>query len=417
MELFTVLFLNIIIAAGLYVGISAQVTKRIRSHMIRKINEEIRSLVDEVQTETESQIELLNSKIQAYKILVQRSDLLEDKYKSILQKLEELPERIYGERSETIESRSIGSKSVPSGLAPSMPSSVQEEISLPEFETEAEEENDFVNNEIEKVRLSEEEEFKNEYLTLIREKQKELKSNPPKGLNSGREELAAKAGEGVGRLYKQNVTESSSKSQAKPFLDPERKNTVSRNTNVEEKDSGTLGVLKNFGKKIKDVMGWKDAEELLGQVSPTRTPQPMYNPSSTFDISLDGDPFQENQISFPEDISGGSLKAETSYKPEPSSKKPERKPKVRDNTIPPEENFGRILEKKISGYAPQKPDSVKISTELALKELGEGASKIEKVVFLLKKGYSHEEISEALDLATGEVDIIERFRLERNRRI
>ncbi|TGK05432.1 hypothetical protein EHQ53_17520 [Leptospira langatensis] len=417
MELFTVLFLNIIIAAGLYVGISAQVTKRIRSHMIRRINEEIRSLVDEVQTETESQIELLNSKIQAYKILVQRSDLLEDKYKSILQKLEELPERIYGEKSEVIGSRSLGSESILQES--SVPrSSRNEEASLPEFETLAEEEDqDFVNEDLEEVRLSEEEEFKNEYLTLIREKQKELRSNQPKSVDSGRNELAAKAGEGVGRLYKQNVSDSSSQNPAKPFLDPERKNSVSRNLNEEEKDSGTLGVLKTFGKKIKDVMGWKDAEELLGQVSPTRTPQPMYNPSSTFDISLDGDPFQENQISFPEDISGGSLKAETSYRPEPSSKKPERKPKIKDNTIPIEENFGKILEKKISGYTPQKQDSVKISTELALKELGDGASKIEKVVFLLKKHYSHEEISEALDLATGEVDIIERFRLERNRRI
>ncbi len=399
MELFTVLFLNIIIAAGLYVGISAQVTKRIRSHMIRRINEEIRSLVDEVQTETEGQIELLNSKIQAYKILVQRSDLLEEKYKTLFKKLEELPERIFAEKSEI----------------PAKP--------IPEFETVEETSEMGIGSEsnLEEVRLSEEDEFKNEYLTLIREKQKELKNKQSDSLENRRQDLTAKAGEGVGRLYKQNVPESQIAESTKPFLNLEKKVQGSRNLNREtpnsETDSGTLGILKTFGKKIKETMGWKDTEELLGEPSPTRPPQPMYNPSSTFDISLDGDPFQENKIPISEDIGGGSLKADSIYKPEVPTRKQTAEPKIRDNKIPADQNFGRILERKISGYTPQKPDSVKISTEIALKDLGEGASKIEKVVFLLKKGYSHEEISEALDLATGEVDIIERFRLERNRRV
>ncbi|MGJ4746585.1 hypothetical protein ACQV5M_09535 [Leptospira sp. SA-E8] len=375
MELFTVLFLNIIIAAGLYVGISAQVTKRIRSHMIRRINEEIRTLVDEIQTETESQIELLNSKIQAYKILVQRSDSLEDKYRSILQKLE----------SESVEE--------------------ELETSEPSILTHHEE-----------VQIFDEEKFKNEYLTLIREKQKELKTSPTESLENRKQELAAKAGEGVGRLYKQNLRENYSPENPKPFLDPERKNLKKETAPALEEDSGTLGILKNFGKTIKNVMGWKDPQELMSEISPTRTPQPMYNPSSTFDISLDGDPFEENKIDFSEDISGGSLKAEVAYTPELDPKKTSSKSKRTDNKIPVEENFGKVLERKMTGYVPQKQDSVKISSETALKDLGEGASKIEKVVFLLKKGYSHEEISEALDLATGEVDIIERFRLERNRR-
>lgn len=396
MELFTVLFLNILIAAGLYVGISAQVTKRIRSHMIRRINEEIRSIVDDVQTETESHIELLNSKIQAYKILVQRSDTLEEKYKSILSRLQELPEKILSEKSE-----------------PSI-------SSFPDFETlvdsELPEEASFV----EEIRSTEEDEFKNEYLTLIREKQKEMQAPRTDSLENRRQDLAAKAGEGVGRSYKQNINESQKKE--KPFLDPENRTSVKRNPNIDEEEnaepnSGTLGILKIFGKKIKETMGWMDPQEILGQPSPTRPPQPMYNPSSTFDISLDGDPFEENRISIPQDERGGTLKADYSYQSEIRSSGDAKKPKVRDHKIPLEENFEKILEKKISGYTPQKQDSVKISSETALKDLGEGASKIEKVVFLLKKGYSHEEISEALDLATGEVDIIERFRLERNRRV
>ncbi|EMJ98595.1 hypothetical protein LEP1GSC192_0211 [Leptospira sp. B5-022] len=401
MELFTVLFLNIIIAVGLYVGISAQVTKRIRSHMIRRINEEIRTLVDEIQTETESQIELLNSKIQAYKILVQRSDSLEEKYRSILQKLESLPEKILSTEGQKLEKQNI------------IPEPILEFESVEE-KLEAEEPSILTHQE--KVQSSDEEKFKNEYLTLIREKQKELKAAPTESFEKRKQELAAKAGEGVGRLYKQNLRENYSPENPKPFLDPERKNLKKEPSSVSEVDSGTLGILKTFGKKIKDVMGWKDAQELMSEISPTRTPQPMYNPSSTFDISLDGDPFEENKIEFPENISGGSLKAEPEYTPELDPKKTSSKSKRTDNKIPVEENFGKILERKMTGYTPQKPDSVKISSETALKDLGEGASKIEKVVFLLKKGYSHEEISEALDLATGEVDIIERFRLERNRR-
>ncbi|TGK43720.1 hypothetical protein [Leptospira andrefontaineae] len=400
MELFTVLFLNIIIAIGLYVGVSAQVTKRIRSHMIRRINEEIRTLVDEIQTETESQIELLNSKIQAYKILVQRSDSLEDKYRSILQKLESLPERILSNEGKKIEKQNVS----PEPLL---------EFETVEEELETGEPSTLTHREA--VQISDEEKFKNEYLTLIREKQKELKTTPAESLENRKQELAAKAGEGVGRLYKQNLRENYSPENPKPFLDPERKNPKKETASVEE-ESGTLGILKNFGKTIKNVMGWKDSQELMSEISPTRTPQPMYNPSSTFDISLDGDPFEENKIEFPEDISGGSLKAEPDYTPELDPKKTSSKSKRTDNKIPAEENFGKILERKMTGYVPQKQDSVKISSETALKDLGEGASKIEKVVFLLKKGYSHEEISEALDLATGEVDIIERFRLERNRR-
>ncbi|PKA14291.1 hypothetical protein [Leptospira haakeii] len=401
MELFTVLFLNIIIAIGLYVGVSAQVTKRIRSHMIRRINEEIRTLVDEIQTETESQIELLNSKIQAYKILVQRSDSLEDKYKSILQKLESLPERILSNEGKKTEKQNVYSEPILEF------ETVEEELetSVPSILTHQEE-----------IQISDEEKFKNEYLTLIREKQKELKTTPTESLENRKQELAAKAGEGVGRLYRQNLRENYSPENPKPFLDPEKKNSRKENASNPDEESGTLGILKNFGKTIKNVMGWKDSQELMSEISPTRTPQPMYNPSSTFDISLDGDPFEENKIEFPEDISGGSLKAEPDYTPELDPKKASSKSKRTDNKIPVEENFGKILERKMTGYVPQKQDSVKISSETALKDLGEGASKIEKVVFLLKKGYSHEEISEALDLATGEVDIIERFRLERNRR-
>ncbi|TGK17369.1 hypothetical protein EHO61_13290 [Leptospira fluminis] len=396
MELFAVIFLNVVLGVGLYIGITAQVTKRIRSHMIRRINEEVRTLVDEIQSETENHIELLNSKVQAYKILVQKTDSLEEKLKSILKKVEELPERI-GEISDL--PLEFGSQPRPAGETTPRKEefSSLEEVGLEEV-------------------ASEEHSFREEYLTLIREKQKEMKKSP-EAPEEKRTDLASKAGRGVGHLYRQNMPEDI------PGMETvgkrENRGTASSQKIEEPADSGTIGILKNFGKRIKDSLGWKDAQELLASPSPTRPPQPMYNPSSTFDISLGGDPFSQALPLNAEATGGGSLRSKSEYVPETGQieKAFPVKPKIRDNKIPVEQDFGRLLERKIAGFEPQKSDRVKISPEAILKDLPVGTTKIEKVVFLLKKGYSHEDISEALDLATGEVDIIERFRLERNRRV
>lgn len=62
-------------------------------------------------------------------------------------------------------------------------------------------------------------------------------------------------------------------------------------------------------------------------------------------------------------------------------------------------------------------DKLFISTKASLAELPESAPKIDKVVHLLKKGFSHSEISEELGLAIPEISLIETIKLERNRRI
>ncbi|EQA36904.1 hypothetical protein LEP1GSC047_2568 [Leptospira inadai serovar Lyme str. 10] len=404
MELFAVFFLNIVLGVGLYIGITAQVTKRIRTHMIRRINEEVRTLVDEIQTEAENHIELLNSKVQAYKILVQKTDSLEETLRSILRKVEELPNRV-------VEKVTIDPVEK-AGASTEFESEPEPEIHSEEIVSSS--------NKVdwEEIPKSAEAAFRDEYLTLIREKQKELKKSQDP-LEEKRSVLTSKAGTGVGHLYKQNLPEEvPATSDKKPGTKTTRLENLGTGA-LSDQDSGTIGTLKNFGKKIKDALGWKDPEELLASPSPTRPTQPIYNPSSTFDISLDGDPFKEGS-SLPSELGGtGSLKFQSGYKTgfgsmdagTPSNVK------IRNNKIPVEQDFGKLLERKISGREPQKPDIAKISPEAILKDLPGETTKIEKVVFLLKKGYSHADISEALDLATGEVDIIERFRLERNRRV
>ncbi|PJZ70038.1 hypothetical protein CH373_09570 [Leptospira perolatii] len=388
MEIFVLLFLNAILAVGLYVGITAQVTKRIRTHMIRKINDEIRTLVDEIQNETESHLELLNSKVQAYKVLVQKSEPLESRLQEILKKLESFPnvEKILHEDPDPfVQERSM----------------LAEEIS-------------HVSDSVEEVR--EQENYANELLTLIREKQKERKEVIEKSVS----ELAGTSLDpSVGYIYKSNVPESLhsvSKNPKEAKISEKPKSDSRSKKPPVDSDSTTVNILKNFGKSLKSAIGWMDTSELMEKPDGNKIPRPMYNQSSTFDVSLDQDPFLGAPFSEPGENTG-SLRSKSEYTTEPDTKIEFGKLKIRDHKKPIEEDFGRVLEREMSGRKVQKADSIKISAEAALVDLGSEATKIEKVVFLLKKGYTHAEISEALDLALGEVDIIERFRLERNRRV
>ncbi|WP_411821902.1 hypothetical protein [Leptospira sp. 'Mane'] len=62
-------------------------------------------------------------------------------------------------------------------------------------------------------------------------------------------------------------------------------------------------------------------------------------------------------------------------------------------------------------------DQIALSLESALEELPASAGKIDKVVHLLKKGYSHEDISDVMNIGTHEIHLIETIRLDRSRRI
>jgi hypothetical protein len=79
--------------------------------------------------------------------------------------------------------------------------------------------------------------------------------------------------------------------------------------------------------------------------------------------------------------------------------------------------FKRIVEG--IGEKPQGiiKDKINISPKTALLDLSSSAPKIDKVVHLLKKGFSHSEISEELGLAIPEISLIETIKLERNRRV
>ena len=62
-------------------------------------------------------------------------------------------------------------------------------------------------------------------------------------------------------------------------------------------------------------------------------------------------------------------------------------------------------------------DSIVISVKSALQELPEDAGKVDKVVHLLKKGFSHADISDELGMAIPEIALIETIKIEKGRRI
>ncbi|TGK46855.1 hypothetical protein [Leptospira bouyouniensis] len=70
-----------------------------------------------------------------------------------------------------------------------------------------------------------------------------------------------------------------------------------------------------------------------------------------------------------------------------------------------------------ASYQRMNLDKVEFSIESALEELPPSATKIDKVVHLIKKGYKHDEISEAMNIGIHEIHLIETIRLDRSRRI
>lgn len=70
-----------------------------------------------------------------------------------------------------------------------------------------------------------------------------------------------------------------------------------------------------------------------------------------------------------------------------------------------------------ASYQKMSLDKVDLSIESALEELSASATKIDKVVHLIKKGYKHDEISEAMNIGIHEIHLIETIRLDRSRRI
>ncbi|EMK25280.1 hypothetical protein [Leptospira kirschneri] len=345
MELFAVFAINAVVSVVLYYTITSKVTERIRTHMLGKINEEIRDFIDELETESLRQVDLMGARILTFK--------------EIASKAEELVKRI-------------------------------EQATSPDI--------------LEKIQIVDKD-------SVINDENK--KSESLYSLKGG---ISGSVQQGIGHIYKENLDltkedvegfsnlrkVSNSKIHTSYIQKSETTSKVVKKEVVSKNKSETLPqgstsnlVLETIGKGIRKFFGIQEIKTVRAENETSGSDFFPGTRNTTLDISLDENPFTP--------VSESKLNETSSLV-------------FRDNLKPKEADFGRILQENIVGYQPIKPDSTKISAESALLEIGEDSTKIEKVVFLLKRKYTHEEISEVLDLALGEVDIIERFRLDRNRR-
>ncbi|EMS83904.1 hypothetical protein [Leptospira noguchii] len=343
MELFAVLAINAVVSVVLYYTITSKVTERIRTHMLGKINGEIRDFIDELETESLRQVDLMGARILTFK--------------EITSKAEELVKRIEQATSSDI---------------------------------------------LEKIQIVHKDSVIN-----VENKESENSYSFKNGNYTG---ISGFVQQGIGHIYKENLDLikedvedfSNSKIHTSYIQKSETTSKVTKREVISKNKSEILPqgstsnlVLETIGKGVRKFFGIQEIKTVREEDETSGNDFFPGTRNSTLDISLDENPFTP--------VSESKLNETSSLV-------------FKDNLKPKEADFGRILQENIVGYQPIKPDSTKISAEAALLEIGEDSTKIEKVVFLLKRKYTHEEISEVLDLALGEVDIIERFRLDRNRR-
>jgi hypothetical protein len=157
-------------------------------------------------------------------------------------------------------------------------------------------------------------------------------------------------------------------------------------------DSSNL--LAQFGAKVKEIVGGAQFAESEKKLAASSIPE-IKTESNVNKLAylIDGDPFTET--------------ADNSY--------------IRDlhDEKRKENEEGSYLStyKEISNKMNPSPrDRITISPESALSELPESATKIDKAVHLLTKGFSHSEVADALNIGFREVTLIETVKMEKSRR-
>ncbi|MCZ8156322.1 MAG: hypothetical protein O9264_09415 [Leptospira sp.] len=148
-----------------------------------------------------------------------------------------------------------------------------------------------------------------------------------------------------------------------------------------------------LGRVVKGMIGMDDnqtpSNEAVGNVT-----VPVYHPKT--DYTVGGDPFAEDKS------------VSTIIRDENKEGKIRR------------EFLTKLAYANDSAYASHQKnfeDQVTISLDAVLEELPSSATKIDKVVLLLKKGYTHEQISDYMNIGAHEIRLIETIRLDRSRRI
>ncbi|EMY75932.1 hypothetical protein LEP1GSC060_0090 [Leptospira weilii serovar Ranarum str. ICFT] len=379
MELFAVLTINAVISVVLYYTITSKVTERIRSHMLKRINEEIRDFVDELETESLRQVDLMGSRILTFKEMISKAEELVKRIERVT-----TPDLLDKIRIENLNSENQSQESSNRFF--------DERPYISSTRTEEE-----------KPTLKNAKVANGEKATLRNVNAAHVPDSVQQGIGHIYKEnldLIGEEGErpnihvGPASVARKNTTHNSyiQKQQSNPAAPQKNSRPQNKSESVSPGSTSNL-VLETIGRGVRKFFGIREIKTIREEDDSALNDFFPGTRNSTLDISLDEDPFAP--------VLDSTLSATPNFK---------------DNLKSTEGDFTKIFRDNITGYTPPKPDSTRISAEATLLEIAEDSTKIEKVVFLLKRKYTHEEISEVLDLALGEVDIIERFRLDRNRR-
>ncbi|MCZ8238320.1 MAG: hypothetical protein O9346_15695 [Leptospiraceae bacterium] len=218
---------------------------------------------------------------------------------------------------------------------------------------------------------------------------------------------------GVANVYTQNEPISNSKLSSQ-FKNPypsstSSTNVISKSSVISNKPSGinkprlqdddeqitkkidTSDIFASIGKRVKNIVigSTFDEKESIFENRPISNMKSNSNTNSVAYL-IDGDPFADQESAGIRNLDEEKIKEEGSFL----------------------STLSQIEEIK----NPKPKDRIDISPESVLKELPDSATKIDKVVFLLTKGYSHEEVADVMNLGYREVLLIETVKMDKSRR-
>ncbi|MDX1958116.1 MAG: hypothetical protein SFU98_06060 [Leptospiraceae bacterium] len=158
------------------------------------------------------------------------------------------------------------------------------------------------------------------------------------------------------------------------------KNFQDTKVKIETVNENEFGFLASLGRTFKSMFGMESSEELL----PSKIKQnPIAKSKSALDVSVGGNPLLESNTS-------------------------------KSN----QDDFYSFLQKSFEkDNNSVKEEKIKSNISEVLEELPENSTKIEKVVHLIRAGFSHSEISDELSIGIPEIVLIETIKLERGRRV
>ncbi len=169
----------------------------------------------------------------------------------------------------------------------------------------------------------------------------------------------------------------------KLFVNEDIYKTESGSANKSDKKKEDFSILASLGRSLQSIMGVYPVKTEADVEKASFSKAVPVQSKNTLNISVGGNPFNEYA-------------------------------KIKDEND--EETFEDFLSQP-DKKEKRTDDSIVISVKSALQELPEDAGKVDKVVHLLRKGFSHADISDELGMAIPEIALIETIKIEKGRRI